>query len=418
MKKREIALVVVLIAFGLVYRAVEKGRVRFAKDFSFYSDDRRLRGTRFVAFPGAEEQFPGVERVLVDNPAGEVAVGRSEDDRVHLASIVRVFHSGSGVPAAAGERAVVRSELAGGVLKVTVHAPSPFPYRSQRVLLRLRIPAAAALAVANHEGGVVVRDAGRDVAVEQENGGVVLENVAAGVRLVLRNGTAGMRGIAGHADIEADHAKVTLAGAGSLRLDGRHGEFSLSGVKGDARLKLAYSGLRLDGAGRLEADARHTRIEARRVPGGATVADEFAAVVLEEIGGDIRVSSRSGRIELRRSDAAGVVLENSYADIVVSGLASARLDVLLNNGNLDLVAARVAERVNVKAKYSELNLSFVELADPTVSIKAVHGRISVSPGLELETFEENDEAVANRSGGKPEILVHDTYGNVKLSSGG
>ncbi|HOW43594.1 MAG TPA: DUF4097 family beta strand repeat-containing protein [Candidatus Aminicenantes bacterium] len=418
MKKKEIVLVVVLIAFGLAYRAVEKGRARFARDFSFISEDRRLKGTRFVEFPGEEEQFPGVERVVIDNPAGEVAVGRSEDDRVHLASVVRVFHSGSGIPAADGPRAVVRSERTGGVLKASVHAPSPFPYRSQRVLLRLRIPAGVALAVANREGDVIVRDAGGDVAIDQENGGVVLENAAAGVRLVLRNGTAGIRDIAGHAEIEAAHAKVSLAGAGSLRLDGRHGEFSLGGVKGDARLKLAYSRLRLDGAGRLEAEARHTPIEARNVPGGATVADEFAAVLLEKIGGDIRVSSRSGRIDLLRVAAARIVLENHYADIVVSDLTGVGLDVLLNNGNLDLAAARVSERVNVKAKYSELNLSFVELADPTVSIKAVHGRISVAPGLELETFEESDEAVANRSGQKPEILVHNTYGNVKVSSGG
>jgi hypothetical protein len=418
MKKREIFLVVALVAFGLLYRAVEKGRVRFARDFSFYDDDRRLRGTSFVEFPGAEEGFPGVERITIDNPAGEVAVSRSEDDRVHLASVVRVFHSGAGAAAAAGQRAAVRGDLAGGILKVSVHAPSPFPYRSQRVLLRLRIPAHVALAIANREGDVIVRDAGRDVAIDQENGGVVLENAAAGVRLVLRNGTAGIRDIAGHAEIEADHAKVALAGAGSLRLNGRHGEFSLGGVKGDARLKLAYCRLRLDGAGRLEADARHAPIEARNIPGGAQVVDEFAAVLLEGIGGEIRVSSRSGRIDLRRVAAAAVVLENRYADIAVRDLACDRLDVLLKNGNLDLAAARVAERVNVKAKYSELNLSFVALADPTVSIKAVHGRISVAPGLELETFEESDEAVANRSGQKPEILVHNTYGSVKVSSGG
>lgn len=418
MKKREIVLVVALIAFGLVYRAVEKGRVRFARDFSFYRDDRRLKGTRFDEFPAKEERFPDVERVTIDNPAGEVAVGRSEDDALHLASVVRVYRSGSGAAAGAGQRAVVRSELAGGVLRVSVRAPSPFPYRTQRVLLRLRIPAGVSLAVANREGDVIVRGAGRDVAIDQENGDVVLEKADAGVRLVLRNGTAGIRDVAGGAEIEAAHAKVTLAGAGSLRLDGRHGEFSLRGVKGDARLKMAYSRLRVDGAGRLEIDARHTPIEAFDVPGGAFVTDEFDAVLLERIGGDIRVSSRSGRIDLRHAAAAGVVLENAYADIAVSDLASDRLDVLLSNGNLDLGAARVAERVNIKAKYSELNLSFVKLADPTVSIKAVHGRISVSPGLELETFEENDEAVANRSGQKPEILVHNTYGSVKVSSGG
>lgn len=416
MKKRELVLIAALIVFGVVYQAVEKGRVRFSKDFSFFGDDRRLKGTRFAEFPGREMQFPGVSRVTIENPAGEVAVGRSEDGLVHLASVVRIYHSGAGVPSASGRETEVRADMADGELKVSVRAPAPFPFQRQRILLRLRVPAEAALSIANHEGDVIVREAGKEVRIDQENGDVVLENIVAGSRLSLRNGAARMRGLGGHAEITAAHAKVSLDGAASLRLDGRHGEFTVRNVKGDAVMELAYSRLSLDGAGRLEIDARHTPIAARNIPGGATVVDKYETILLEGVGGDVRVSSRSGRVDLRRTAAGSVVLENAYADIVVSDFSGASLDVLLKNGNLDLGTARVSERVNVKAQYAELKLAFASLAEPTISIKAVHGRIFASPGLGLESYDENDESFANRAGQKPEILVHNTYGNVRVSA--
>ena len=44
MKKKELAVIFLLIAFGFVYQSIEKGKIRFLRDFSYYSEERRFNG--------------------------------------------------------------------------------------------------------------------------------------------------------------------------------------------------------------------------------------------------------------------------------------------------------------------------------------------------------------------------------------
>ena len=125
---------------------------------------------------------------------------------------------------------------------------------------------------------------------------------------------------------------------------------------------------------------------AKNIQRGAVIANRFETTLLEDVSGDIRLTSRSGRIVLRRATAGNVVIENSFADIVLTDFSAANLDVLLKNGNLDLRVKNVTERINVEAEHAELDLVFAALADPTFNIKTRNGRIEAQPILGLETF--------------------------------
>lgn len=414
MKKKEIFLVVALVVFGVIYQAVEKGKVRFAENFSFYTDERRLKGSRFAEFPGEERQFPGVSRVVIENPAGEVTVGRSPDGQVHLASLLRVYYSDKSVVDELHKKTDVRGDLVDGTLRVSVRFPAAFPYRHLRILFRLQVPQDVQLTIANQEGDVIVRDTGKEVRIDQGNGALVLENIPARTQLHLKNCVARIKGLADHAEITAANAEVHLEDAVSLSLNGRHGECSIKNVKNDVSVEYAYGRLRVDGAGRLEISARHSDIRAINIKDGAVITDKYENIFLENAGGDIRLANRSGRIELRRSATRNVVIENSYADVMVAGFSGASLDVLLKNGNLDLQVENVSDRINIEAEHAELDLVFAAMADPTFSIKTRQGRIFAQPLLGLESFEEGTESFANRAGQKPEILIHDVYGNVRL----
>jgi len=414
MKKKEIFLVVALVVFGVVYQAVEKGKVRFAENFSSFTDERRLKGSRFAEFPGKEMPFPGVNRVVIENPAGEVTVERSADGQVHLNSLLRVYYSDKSVVDELQQKTEVRSDLDNGALTVSVRYPSAFPYRHLRVLFRLQVPEGVPLSIANHEGDVIVRDTGTDMRIDQENGGLVLENIPGRTQLHLKNCVAKIKGLTDHAEITASHANVRLEDAASLKLNGRHGEFSIKNVKNGVSVDYAYGRLRVDGAGSLEISARHCDIRALNIRDGAIIANRHETIFLENAGGDIRLYNRSGRIEMGHSTARNVVIENSYADVTLAEFSAASLDVLLKNGNLGLSVKNIADRINIEAQHAELDLAFAALSDPTFSIKTRHGRIYAQPLPGLELYEENEERFANRSGQKPEILIHNSYGDVRV----
>src|SRR5512138_2779374 len=119
MKKREVLLIIVLIVFGVIYRAVEKGKMQFVNDFSFYSDERHLRGSKFSEFPEKEKSFASVDKVTVENPAGEITVAKSGDGQVHLVSLIRVYYDDRGIVDTIRKKAVIRSVQANGELKIS-----------------------------------------------------------------------------------------------------------------------------------------------------------------------------------------------------------------------------------------------------------------------------------------------------------
>lgn len=418
MKKSEILLVVVLVIFGLAYWAVEKGKVQLKGEFSFYSSDRRLQGGQFSEFPEPEKVFPGVARIVIDNPAGEVLVDRSADDQVRLVSLLRVYYSRPGEVDEYRKGTTVRADLSDGSLSVSVRRPGAFPYGHLRVLHRLQVPGDVSLQVSNQEGATIIRDVGGSLKVDQKNGSLVLENTLSRAELRLQHCQATLRNLAAHAEINAQHAEVLVEKAASLRLNARHSDCSLKDVEKDAVVDILNGKLSLDGIGRLEVAARISRISGRDIRDGAVVSNKLESVRLENVAGDIRLSCRLSPIRLRAVSARNVVIENAYADIDLSEFSAEKLDILLKNGNLDLSTDRVTERINIESRYAELKLLLKNLVDPTFSIKARHGRIIAPASLGLDMFEEKSENFANRSGGTPEILVSSTYGNVHLDTGG
>ncbi len=416
MKKREIFLVIALVLFGVIYQAVEKGKVRFAGDFSFYSDERKLKGSRFSEFPEAEKLFSEVERVTIENPAGEIIVNRSQDGQVHLIPLLRVYYKDKSDVEELRQRIAVKADLIGKELNVSVRHSSPFPYQRLRVLLRLLLPDEATLSVSNQEGDVIIKDVGNVILVRQQNGSLYLENTRSRLDLQLRNGNANLKNIAAHAKIVASHGNILIENAVSLGLVGKHGDCTLRNVEQEAVIEHSFGKLVLDGAGKVEIDARHCRIHARNIKGGAIISNRFDMTVLEDVSGDVRLSSRSSKTELRRASAGNVVIENSYADTRIEDFSGNSLDVLIKNGNLELAVGSVADRINIQSQHAELNLAFGVLADPTFNIRTRHGRITVESPLELDSYVENEVRFANRVGQKPEILINNSYGDVHVKT--
>ncbi len=163
MRKREILLVIVLVVFGVIYRAVEKGKMQFVNDFSFYSDERRLKGSKFSEFPDKEKIFAAVNAITMENPAGEITVNKSSDGQVHLLAFTRVYYTDKGIVDGIRKKVAIQSVLDNGELKISVPAAADFPYQNLRVLLHVLVPQGTALTISNQEGDTIIRDTGKDV---------------------------------------------------------------------------------------------------------------------------------------------------------------------------------------------------------------------------------------------------------------
>ena len=416
MKKREILLIIVLIVFGLIYRAVEKGKMQFVNDFSFYSDERHLRGSKFSEFPEQEKLFAAVDKITIENPAGEITVNKSSDGQVHLVSFMRVYYTDKSIVDEIRKKVVIRSVLDNGELKISGQGAADFPYQNLRILLQVLVPEGTALAISNQEGDTIIRDTGRDVRIDQENGNLVLENIPSGLELRMKNCNANIKSIANNVEIYSSHSNLILENAGSLHFLGKNGDCSIKNIKNNVLLEHSYGKLLVDDVGKLEIRANYSNIVAKNVKNGAIITNKYENIFLENISGDIRVASRLSRMDLRNITGRNVVIENSFADTSMRDFSGENLDMLIKNGNLDLQVKNVTNRINIESQHAELALVFGALTDPTINIKTRQGHIYADSPLQLEKYEENAESFLNRSGMKPDILINNVYGDIHLKT--
>ena len=96
MKKKEIVIIVLLIVFGFIYNAVEKGKIKFIDDFSQYFNETRLISEQYLEFPQKERIFPATNKITITNPAGEITIDKSADNQVHLLVIFQNLFFGQG----------------------------------------------------------------------------------------------------------------------------------------------------------------------------------------------------------------------------------------------------------------------------------------------------------------------------------
>lgn len=416
MKKREIVIIFLLIAFGFIYQAIEKGKIMFMHDFSYYSDEKKLTGSQFMEFPEKEKVFQAITKIVVENPAGEITINKSSDSQVRLLSFFRVYYSDKSDVEEIQKKTSVKTELQNTELKISGQYESAFPYRRVRIHLQVLVPENVVLTLTNQEGDIVIRNTGKNVSLKQENGNLVIENVPSGMQMELKNGDANIKNIAGPVDINASRANIFLENVFSLRLQGSHGDYSLNKIKDSAFLDQAYGKLVVNDAAKVEITARHSNVIARNIKNGLVLDNKYENIFLENISGDIHITGRSSKIDLSHIFGQNVVIESSFADINISDYSGENLDILLKNGNLDLQVKNAANRINIESQNAELNLVFGPLTDPTFNIKTKQGRIYDKLSFELEKYEENADSFANRIGQKPEILINNTYGDIHLKT--
>ena len=416
MKKKEIVLIAALVVFGLIYQAVEKGKLRFANEFSFYTNERKLKGSQFIEFTETDKLFQDVNKIIVENPAGEVTISKSVDNQVHVLSVLRIYYSNKSDLDELRKNNPIKSEFHNGELKIYGPEESVFPFHRIRILFRLLVPENIALVISNAEGDTIIKNTGKEIRVDQENGNLFLDNIPSSLQLRLKNCHAKINGIAENAEIITSRSDISLENVASLRFKGNHGDCSVKKVKNDVIIEQSYGKLVLDDIGHAEITARHCNIIAKNIKNGAAITNKYENIFLENILGDIRVASRLSKTELRHISSQNVVIDNSYADVLISGFSGGNLDVLLKNGNLDLQVENVTNRINIESQHAKLNLSFGVLADPTFNIRTRYGRIHTQSSLAMENFEEGAERFVNRVGQNPEILINNEYGDILIKT--
>jgi DUF4097 and DUF4098 domain-containing protein YvlB len=367
-----------------------------------------------MEFPQKEIIFSTPNKISISNPAGEITINKSTDGQVHLLSFFRIYFSEKADVEKISRNASVHAKIENNELIIAGNYLTAFPFKRLRFRFELLVPEGVFLAVSNYEGNVSIRHSGKNIFLQQENGNVLLEDIPSSAQIKIWRGKLDVKNIAGNITIDAQQTDILLENVSALRLKGRHGNYALKRIKSNVFIEHAYGDITLDDAQQAEIFGRHSKIIVRNIKNGINLTNAFQNIFLENIIGDVHLSGRSGKIEIRHVNARNMVVENSFADISIADYVGETLNILLKNGNLDFQSTNITDILNIESRDARINLVLGVLTDPTFKIKTKHGRIYNNLPVPLEIFQENDESFANCSGQKPEIIINNNYGDIYL----
>jgi DUF4097 and DUF4098 domain-containing protein YvlB len=423
MKKREIILVIVVIAFGVIYNAVKSG------DFDFYSGcsygSRSLLDRKHpkdfpqkeIIYKKSDKDVFTADKIKINNPAGDIEVEKSPDGTIRIVPVVRVYHRNKKKAGDISRDIRLVTREIGEKLTIDVDSNGRFPYRRVRIGFKCFLPEDVELDLKNRYGDIAVKDAGKNITINERHGNLFVKNIDSQLKVKSDHGRVRLYDIKGHIQLDSDHSKIKIRNVPSLKLKCSHATLYINEVEGETDITYAgFCDLEIEKSGKLNIDARHTKMRLASITGGVTTTNSHAPMYMKDIEGDINIKAKHCRIDLSHAAGDTLIVKDSYSYVDLEDVSAKSVDVRLDHGDLKLVFNNIEERVNIKTRHADVALKYPESLKPAFNITSYNGRIVNRTAADLKVLQDREKRSLNTLEGKPQIIIDTGYGDVTLKN--
>lgn len=419
MKKREIILVIAVIAFGVIYNFVKSGDIRFYSGCS--GDSRELVDRKYpVEFPQKEIQYvlketdaASIRKIKINNPAGDIEVGKSIDNTIRITPVIRVYHKDKEKAGDISREIHLITREIGEKIAIDVESNERFPYNRVRLGFKCLIPAKVELELTNRYGNIDINDTGQDINIAEMHGDVFVKNVESPLKVKNYNGLVRLYDIKGNIQLDSRNSRIKIRNAPSLKLKCTHANVFVADVKEGIEITYAgYSDLEIENTGHLNIDAKLTKIKLVNIKGGAVVTNSHEPIFMTDIQGDIKIKARQCRIDVTKAVGDFLIVQNSYSDVTIDGFSGKTLDAQLEHGELNVTFENIQEKININTSYADVTLKYPETVGPAFNINSANGKILNSTTTRLTVQEDRAKRWVKTLEGKPQITIDTKYADV------
>jgi hypothetical protein len=434
MKAREIILLVLIIAGGIILTQEKTGKVWpewAVGDFLIFDG----RAFTFQESQVLEAPLPATLRLM--NAHGEVTVEGTETDRVTLTleKIVRRHTESEAKSVADGLHAVVNRDSLAVVITTN---RADLRERGLDTNFRLTVPAGMALQVDNSYGMVKVRGVAAATVVNR-HGEVNASNITGALKVENAYEDVSVDGIRGACEIKSSHSDVLARGVeGGLTLDHAYGTVTLSkiaqtvvveaphsevlaeDIAGPLDIRNSYEKVTLRRVGPANVTGHHSEVEAAEVKGDLEVATSYATVSVSAVQGGLRVTGKSVGLSGNGVSGGEIYVATSYEPVELSGF-SGKTTIVVSHGDVVLTPLPLTGPIDVRGDYSGITLHWPAGGPYPIEARTKSGEIGWHlaepvPVEEKEGFRE----VKAFSGlqDKPAILLVTSYDDIEVEGGG
>lgn len=417
MKKRDILIVIIVIAFGVTYNAVRTGDIRFYSGCSV--DSRDLLDRKYpVTFPQKEILYDAgnVKKLTINNPAGDIEIARSTDGSIRIQPVITAYHRNEKQAETIAQSVHVTSRIeTGNIAAIGIDHEKKDFFRRIRVRFKCVIPEDLELEIKNRFGNTDINDAGRNIDIDQRYGNLFLKNIDSPVSAKSHDGRVRLYDITGHVQLHSNQSRVKIRNVSSIEAKCRHANLFINDVKEETVFTNAgYCRIEIESAGRVNIDARHTRVKLTGIKNGVEIKNSHASVYLENINGNVNIDAKDCRLGLNNVDSDSLIIKDSYSYVDLENVSAKKVAVHIENGELRMVFGNIEETLDIETRETDVTLNYPESVTPAFHIKLTNGNIINRTPIQLPVEEEREKRSLTTTEGKPLITIESKYGDVLL----
>ncbi len=379
MKKKELVIVLLLLAFGLIYYMFE------SSEFDFYGGcsvgSRGLLYKKFFSFPQEEQRYTDIQSIEIHNEAGTIHVEKSAGNETVVQPVIRVYHKKHDRAEAIRENIELRYRLDRGRLTIDTASDKSFPYQRVRIYFRLQVPEAVALNITSRYGDIELKDTGKDVVLDGKHGDISV--AAVNDNLKIRHG---------------------------------YGRIVIRDVSGEVDLQTRYASLDIDKAAAVKIDSEHTKIKIRNIKKGILLKNSHHSMDIADIEGVVSISASDCRIHLKNVVSDSMIVKNAYKETRLKDISAGNLDIWMSHGNLIVDFRQIDNAVNINSKYADLVLRFPRSLTPLFNVSTTYGEIKNRTSAELDIHRSKVRQTVTSMEGEPDIIINNVYGDIILEN--
>lgn len=431
MKAREVVLLVVIIAAGVLLYYGQTGKAGFHLNFG----DGPIMGDRGYSYTESlTVDAPIPARLKVINAHGSVEVQGADREGITITfeKTVRRRSEKEAKEVADALKAVIVKN-AGEILLTTNR--DEFPRKNFETSFRLTIPLHMDVSVDNPYGDVkagriknlrIDTPHGRILASDIEGEAVLansyedleVRNVEAGCRIDASHGEVRIYDVRGEVNVECPYGSVEAEGVGlGFTVVGPHSEIIGRRIQGAADIQNSYEDITLRDAAAVTIRGQHSGVDLEKIRGDVQIMNSYGRVIIAGLSGRLFIEGKSLEVSGKSLTSPEIRISSSYEDVGLVDF-SGPATVTLSHGACSLQPRSLMNSpIDVRSEYGEIRLLWPSGESVTLEARSKGGNIEWklpgSPALRKENGETVVKAFPGAAG-EPAVYLSTSYADIYL----
>jgi DUF4097 and DUF4098 domain-containing protein YvlB len=441
MKKRDIIIVMAVIAFGLIYNALKTGDfdIRFDKGVPVTTWQLKDK-SHPNDFPREEIQYNQVDKIEISNIAGDIKVEKAAlntDETsapgIRIYPTIRVYHRDKRKAEEISKEIKINTVLTTETIegdnvpgkkekkkvRIEVKSMEDFSLRRTRVRFKLVIPETVELDLKNRYGDMEINGCGTNITLDGKHGDITVKHVDSPVEINHKNGRVVVTDVQNSVILTSRNSRIRINNIAELKLDCYLANADISQVENKVLIEnAAYTTITMDQGNGFSASGRHTKYKLTNIKNNVQIKNSHQSISMRKIKGNIHINANNCRINLDEVTSGDVVIKNAHKYVNIDKISAENLDILMSEGDLDIAFDQIKEKLNIKNRNSKVTLIYPSSVRPVYNIEARYGSITDRTEEKLAILKERGRELVTSSHleGKPKITINTTYGDVLLET--